>query len=136
MRKVKLLKPVDKPPKLVEWLQETKELENNDPEAAIREYKKIVFKFPLNETAYNRLMIIYRKTKIPELEMSWINKGISVFEKKFDSGKAHPNAKVTSLSKSIVRSVGLTDKKGKYFFQPQPVARWLKRKELLEKRAK
>ena len=132
---VKNMKPA-KSPKLVEWFMETKELENNDPEAAIREYKNIVSRFPLNETAYNRLMIIYRKMKMPEQEMNWINKGIRVFEKKFDSGKAHPNAKVTSLSKSIVRSVGLTDKKGKYYYQPQPVARWQKRKELLEKRMK
>ena len=130
------MKPVNKPLKLVEWLQETKEIENKDPESAIKEYKNIVSRFPLNETAYNRLMIIYRKMKIPEQEMSWINKGIRVFEQKFDTGKAHPNAKVTSLSKSIVRSVGLTDKKGKYYFQPQPVARWQKRKELLEKRMK
>jgi len=111
-------------------------MEKNDREQAIKEYKKIAAVYPLNEKVYDRLMILYRQQKMPKDELLWINKAIRTFEEKFKNATAKPSAKVASISKSLIRSMGLADKKGKSYYLPQPIARWTKRKELLEKKQK
>jgi hypothetical protein len=124
------------PLKLIPWLDEAGEMERQDKEEAIKEYKKIAAVYPLNEKVYDRLMILYRQLKMPKDELAWINKSIRAFEEKFKSATAKPSAKVASISKSLIRSMGLADKKGKSFYLPQPIARWTRRKELLEKKQK
>lgn len=124
----------NEPLKLVPWLSETRLLEKKDREAAVREYKKISDVYPLSDVAYDRLMILYRQQKMPKEEMSVINKAIRVFEEKFRSKQVKPTAKVAALSKSLIRSMGLADRKGNSYFLPQPIAKWTKRKELLEKK--
>lgn len=121
---------------LREWLPETRQLEKRDKEAAIKEYKRMVVAYPVNEEIYNRIMILCRQLKEPQEEMRWIDKAIVAFEKSFNqtSSKTSPSAKVKSLSKSILQSTGLMDKKGKALYRPQPIGRWQKRKDLLKAR--
>ncbi len=124
----------NEPLKLIPWLSETRLLEKKDREAAVREYKKISDVYPLSDVAYDRLMILYRQQKMPKEEMSVIDKAIRVFEKKFRSKQVKPTAKVAALSKSLIHSMGLADRKGNSYFLRQPIARWTKRKELLGKK--
>ncbi len=124
----------DEPLKLIPWLGEASELEKQDKEEAVKEYKKIAAAYPLNEKVYDRLMILYRQLKMPKEESFWINKAIRTFEEKFKTTTVRPSAKVASISKSLIRSMGLADKKGKSYYLPQPIARWTRRKELLEKK--
>ena len=133
MAVVKKLIP-DEKKKLVPWLEETKNLEKEDKESAVREYKRIASAYPLSEQVYDRMMILFRQLKMPKEEMFWIDKAINIFEKKFSKNTARPKAKVVTISKSLIRSMGLSDKKGRLVYQPQPIARWEKRKQLLQKK--
>ena len=126
----------DEPLKLVPWLEEAAEMEKQDKEEAVKEYRKIASAYPLNEKVYDRLMILYRQLKMPRDELIWIDKAIRVFEEKFNSAAPKHSPKVASLSKSLIRSMGLADKKGKSYYLPQPIARWTRRKELLQKKQK
>ena len=135
MAKVKNIKK-DEPLKLVPWLNEAGELEKQDKEEALSEYKKIAVVYPLNEKVYDRLMILYRQLKMSKEELLWINKAIRIFEEKFNTSSVKHSAKIASLSKSLTRSMGLADKKGKSYYLPQPIARWTNRKELLQKKQK
>ncbi len=118
------------------WLPETRQLEKSDRGTALREYQRIAKVYPLSEPVYDRIMILYRQLKEPDKELSWINKAIKIFEKHFAKprSKARTTAKINALSKALLRSTGLVDKKGKALHQPQPIGRWQKRKELLEAR--
>jgi hypothetical protein len=121
---------------LNDWLEETRELEKTDREGALREYQNIAKDYPLTEAVYDRILILYRLLKKPAEELRWIGKAIKVFEKHFAKprSKTRSNAKINSLSKSILRLTGLVDKKGRAVHQPQPIGRWQKRRELLEAR--
>jgi hypothetical protein len=120
--------------KLVPWLDKTRLLEKEDKEEAIKEYKKIASTYPLNEEVYDRLMILYRQLKMEKEELFWIDKAIKVFEKSFKKPSFHSSSRIASLSKSLLRSTGLIDKKGESFYQPEPIGKWQKRKELLIKK--
>jgi hypothetical protein len=133
MARIKNIKK-DEPLKLVPWLDEAGEMEKEDREQAVNEYKRIAAVYPLNEKVYDRLMILYRQLKMPKEELFWINKAIRTFEEKFKAGMSTPSPKIASISKSLIRSMGLADKKGKSYYLPEPIARWTKRKELLEKK--
>jgi tetratricopeptide (TPR) repeat protein len=121
-----------------EWLAEAQEQEaGGHLEMAARIYEKIIRKAPLTEPAYNRLLIIYRKLKEYKKELAVINTGIKAFEAMFYKSRVPAgNNKVTRLSRSLMKSVGLTDKKGKTLYEPDPIARWRKRKAIVEKRLK
>lgn len=124
----------DEPLKLIPWLCEATEMEKENKEEAAKEYVKIAAVYPLNEKVYDRLMILYRQLKMPKEELVWINKAIRIFEEKFKTRTGKHTAKIASISKFLIRSTGLADKKGKSYYLPQPIARWTRRKELLEKK--
>jgi len=124
------------PLRLVPWLEEAAEMEKKDKEEAVNEYQKIASAYPFSERVYDRLMILYRQLKMPKDELIWINKAIRVFEEKFKNAASKPSPKVASISRSLIRSMGLADKKGKSYYLPQPIARWTRRKELLQKKQK
>ena len=133
MARVKNIKK-DEPLKLVPWLVEAGVLEKENKEKAVNEYKRIAAVYPLNEKVYDRLMILYRQLKMPKEELFWINKAIRTFEEKFKADTVKPSPKIASISRSLIRSMGLADKKGKAYYLPQPIARWTKRKEVLNKK--
>jgi hypothetical protein len=97
-------------------------------------YEAAIKSKPVDEHPFNRLMIIYRKLKQPKDELRVIRLGISVFEAQFQ--KKSRNKKLTELSNKLMKSAGLADKKGKVLFHHEPVNKWMKRKELLEKKLK
>lgn len=120
-----------------ELLEKAKELEaSGDMEEAAQLYQTIIKKEPLNEFAYSRLMIIYRKAKEYKKELSVIKSGLKAFIDfhKSKTKRSLQNSKVSRLSKSILKSTGLLDTKGKQIYQIEPIGRWEKRRILVEKK--
>lgn len=118
------------------WLYQAKQFESNDePEKAIALYQKVIKENPLNEQAYDRLMIIYRKNKDAKKEKDIINKAIKAYEEFYKNiPKVSQSKKIVSLSRAFMKSTGLTDNKGKLLYQKEPLARWNKRKRVVEKK--
>lgn len=114
----------------LEWLSEAKHLEEKDPDAAIKEYDRIRKSHPLKEESYDRLMILYRKSRRYPEEIRLIKEAIKIFKAGLPVKKVH--AKISRISKFLLKSTGLTDKKGQALYQVQPIGRWQKRKQLLE----
>ena len=102
---------------------------------AINDYEEALKKDPLAEKAYDRLMILYRKEKDYKKELKLINAGIKAFEGFYKSKKTG-SRKIAEISKKLNRSFGFTDKKGNALYDPEPIARWKKRKLTVEKRIK
>ena len=109
--------------------------EKEDISLAIKDYEEAIQKNPLAERAYDRLMILYRKDKNYKKELQLINSGIKAFEKFYKSRKSN-SKKIADISKKLNRSFGFTDKKGNAVYDPEPIARWKKRKITVEKRLK
>ena len=102
---------------------------------AAKIYEEIFSREPLNETVANRLMIIYRKLKLFKKELRVINKGVKSFEAFYRSRSRHrTNKKIAELSSALSVKTGLTDKKGNSAYDPEPIARWKKRKLIVEKK--
>jgi hypothetical protein len=89
-----------------------------------------------DELPFNRLMIIYRKLKQYKDELRVINKGIKRFEEFYRkaSAKGGKGKKLSDLSEAFMKSSGLKDRKGNLVYQPEPIAKWSKRKLVVEKK--
>ena len=119
-------------------LQEAEDAEEKkDCVRAIKLYKQQIKKHPDEEYAYGRLMIIYRKEKMYKQELELINQGIKFFqeyyEKKLNENIGN-NSKIKQLSASLIKSLGLSDKKGTNLYEPEPIPKWKKRKLVVEKK--
>ena len=114
-----------------------KEEPAEDPlDAAAKEQEKLIREHPTYADAYNRLMIIYRKQNQYARELKLINTAIKVFEEAFNKRKPTYNSKVASISKALLKATGLADKKGENLYQWGDLARWKKRKEVVQKKLK
>ncbi len=80
-------------------------------------------------------MILYRKKKDYKSELNIINAGIKAFESFYKSRKSG-SKKIAEISNKLNRSFGFIDKKGNSLNDPEPIARWKKRKLTVEKRIK
>jgi hypothetical protein len=84
-------------------------------------------------------MIIYRKQKMYKEELALINQGIKFFQeyyqKKLNENIGNNN-KIKQLSNSLMKSLGLSDKRGANLYEPQPIPKWKKRKLIVEKKLK
>lgn len=109
--------------------------EKEDVSLAVKDYESAIAANPLLEKAYDRLMILYRKEKNYKNELRTINSGIKAFENFYKSRKSG-SKKIAEISKKLNRSFGFTDKKGNAVYEPEPIARWKKRKITVEKRIK
>jgi tetratricopeptide (TPR) repeat protein len=116
-------------------LGKTHEEEGELSEAA-EAYEKRIKLRPIDEKAYDRLMIVYRKLKEYKKELAIINAGITAFETTYNKTHKAPGKKVASLSQALLKATGLVDKKGESLYQPGPLARWKKRKLVVSKRLK
>jgi tetratricopeptide (TPR) repeat protein len=120
-------------------LQQAEAAEKNDDlELAEKLYKEQIKQNAFNASAYTRLMIIYRKQKKYKEELEIINKALQHFKEyqnKKSSSKTN-NAAIKKLSKSLNKSLGLTDKKGNFLYEPEPIPTWKKRKATVEKKLK
>ena len=124
--------------KVVTLKQPLKEGEKEEKEnisIAIKEYEEAIKKNTLAEKAYDRLMILYRKEKNYKKEFRIITAGIKAFESFYKSKKSR-SKKIAEISQKLNRSFGFTDKKGNSLYDPEPIARWKKRKEVVEKKIK
>ena len=117
-------------------IKQAKEAEKeNDVETATALYEKAIKQKPVLEQPYARLMVIYRKEKEYKKELAVIKKALDIFTNVYDKKKEATNtAKVASLSKALMKSLGVksTDED----FYPEPIAKWLKRKAVVEKKIK
>ena len=110
---------------------------SNDYSKASKYYEKAIKLEPHAEFAYNRLMVIFRKTKDYESELKTIQKGIETFES-YNEKKARRifgrDSKAIQISNSLAKSLGLKDKKGKNLIHPEPIGKWIKRAETVKKK--
>src|SRR5687767_1150387 len=110
---------------------------DKDWEKASLIYEKLIKSNPLEEKAYDRLMIILRKQKEYKKELALINKGIKAFRDLHESqSKSQLNRKALQLSKALLKSTGLADEKGVALYQQEPVGRWTRRKKLVENKVR
>ena len=126
-------------PTIKELLEQGRSYEAEESyDKAIKFYTAVIKKKPMNEMAYNRLMILYRKLKDYQKEIAIIDQAIGLFESESNSGSGnkHADRKIGKLSLTLGKLTGLIDKKGKSLYDPEPVASWKKRKQLAKKRLK
>lgn len=117
-----------------ELTERAKKAEKSDPSKAIELYNGILKKDDLQTNAYDRLMILYRKENDYKKELSIINSGIKAFEKFYKAESGKRSKKVSEISEKLNKAFHLVDKKGVSLYNPEPIARWQKRKETVEKR--
>lgn len=114
-------------------------IKNKEWNAASEIYEELNKRLPAHERFYERLMMLYRRMKLPEKELNIINKGIknisAAFHERGDKlfGK---NASVKRISNSLMKSLGLKNSNGKHLFEPDKVVAWKKRRELVLKKLK
>jgi hypothetical protein len=127
-----------KPTSVKEIINKAEDAEaNDDMGRAATLYEQARKADPANEYPYDRLMIIYRKLKKYKDELRVINEGIRFFETSHQNKSRElfgGDRKIMQLSNALMKKVGLQDKKGKNLYYPQPVAKWRKRKETVEKK--
>jgi tetratricopeptide (TPR) repeat protein len=104
---------------------------DGDLEGAIAMYQKMINKHYQKEFGYQRLMILLRGLKDYKKELTVINQAIDDFKKLYSRRNPLTNKKVITTSKKLIRLMGLGKDDSHY---PQPIQRWLKRKEGLKKR--
>ena len=123
-----------------EIMNEARELEISDEiDKAIKLYQRAIKMEPHNELPYNRLMILYRKQKQYEEELELINKGIKTFEdfyRKKSEKLISKHKAAAKLSDALAKSLGQRGKKVQDLYQPEPIPKWSKRKQLLEKKVR
>src|SRR5215831_12586204 len=109
--------------------------EDDDINKAIRFYEQNIKEDYADKFAFERLMIIYRQQKDFKNELRVIKKGIEVFQQSFKQRVKHSLArrvsdrKLEQLSNAIIKISG--QKKEELHF-PDPIDKWLKRKEIVE----
>ena len=109
-----------------------------DLKEAEKHYNIVLDKDSLNVTAYNRLMIIFRKQKEYRKELGTINKAIKSYEADAKSSiqERKLNSKIATLSRSLAKSLGLLTKSGIPVYINEDVDRWIKRREIVKKKLK
>lgn len=110
------------------------EAEKSDASAAIELYQLILKIDPLQTHAYDRLMVMYRQERNYKKELSVINSGITTFEKFYKEQSGKPSKKISEISEKLNKAFQLVDKKGNSLYSPEPLSRWQKRKETVEKK--
>ena len=78
--------------------------QDDEKEEAIALYLKILRRQPRNEKIYDRLMILYRKTRQPQKEMDIIESGIKAFEEFYSKKIKGPTFKNCPLKCRIAES--------------------------------
>jgi hypothetical protein len=123
-----------KQPSVKEMLRQASEAEsNNDFTSAKGLYRRVLAVDPLNMYAYDRLMILFRKLKKYREELKMINEGIKSYQQFYQESRTG-SKKISELSRKLNRSFGLADSRGNSLYEPEPIARWKKRKTNLQKK--
>ncbi|MBO9659708.1 MAG: hypothetical protein J7527_12880 [Chitinophagaceae bacterium] len=102
---------------------------------AAKLYLQYLRKLPASEYAFSRLMIIYRKQGKRDKELEIIERGIKTFQEIFRKRtKVSPTKKTVEISKKLLKAMGMADSKGIELNEREPLRKWKKRKELLERK--
>ncbi len=121
-------------------IEQARQLESEgSAKDAIGFYRQVLKEDPLNDIAYGRLMVIYRKEKDYRKELAVINEAIKAYEGNIRSQKEQRvkgKRKAASLSKSLAQSLGLADSKGAPVYEDRILISWRKRKETVAKKLK
>ncbi len=122
-------------------VNEAREAESNDDiDTAVKLYEENIKSGYPDQYSFDRLMVLYRKQKKYKDELRVINRGIKVFtddyarRQKGQISEARNKKQVTALSNAIMQKSGLKDKKGNDTYVPEPLNKWMKRKQTVEKR--
>ena len=112
------------------------EEQKGDIQKAIEYYEAAIQDGRADEYPYDRLMVLYRKEKNYKHELRVINLGLKVFATfyKKSTAKTGHGKKLSALSEAFMKSAGLKDKNGELVYQPEPIGKWSKRKEVVERK--
>jgi hypothetical protein len=112
----------------------------DNAEAAIKLYEENIKEGYPDPFAFDRLMVLYRKLKRYKDELRVIKRGIRVFTDANEKRRkgmfetARSKRQVHALSAELMKKTGLADKKGNETYLPEPLGKWTKRKEVVEKK--
>ena len=111
--------------------------DNSEKEKAEKLYRQAIKKEPHLEQAYQRLMILLRKQKKYEEELSLITKAIHQFEEFYKQRSEKllgKHSQATRISNALAKSLGQNGKKTEAIFYPQPIPKWIQRQSVVEKK--
>lgn len=111
-----------------------------DTKRAVELYESGIKKGIADPFPFDRLLVIYRRQRKYKDELRVILRGIEVFNQQLEEQQGYllkrtKNAGVMKrLSKAFGKSSGLSDKKGNLKYLPGPLAKWLRRKKIVEQK--
>ncbi|PWV45806.1 bacterial transcriptional activator domain-containing protein [Chitinophaga sp. S165] len=121
-------------------LVKAKEAESlGDSTKALALYQQVVNNDPLEEMAWQRLMVIYRKQRDYKSELKIINLALKSYEAHNKDAQKQwllKNKKSATLFKSLAKSLGLMDSKGIITNNDPILDKWNYRKEWVTARLK
>lgn len=112
---------------------------DGDATGAIALYQQAVQNDPLEEQAWQRLMVLHRKKKDYTGELKVINLALKAFDthtKETQQQWLQKNKKAAALVKSLAKSLGLMTSKGVMIDNNPILEKWKHRKELITVRLK
>jgi tetratricopeptide (TPR) repeat protein len=110
-----------------------------DNPKAVALYQQAVSNDPLEEHAWQRLMVIHRKEKDYKSELKIINLALKSYETHTKEAQKQwllKNKKAATLFKSLAKSLGLMDSKGTITNSNPILDKWNRRKEWVMARLK
>ena len=109
---------------------------NGEFKAAAKLYEKLYKRSPAKIKIVHRLLVLFRKLKNAEKEISYIDAAIKMNEQYYTAVKKQ-DTKTIAISKKLNLLLGHTDKKGKNVFKTDEVLKLQKRKvNLLKKQSR
>ena len=107
--------------------------------AAAKIYSQALKNDPMDDIAYNRLMVYYRRQKDYKMELKIIQTAIAAHLRHAqETGQQwlKKNKKTARTAKALVKSLGLVDRKGLPKLETRQLATWRKRMTVVRKRMK
>ena len=115
-----------------ELLERAKKLETDgEKEQALLAYKAMLKKGYQKELAYQRIMILLRNLGEYKKELDVIDQAIDDFKRIYSERNKISNKQAIATSKKLMKSMGMLNNAQEY---PEPVPRWIKRRETLKKK--
>lgn len=110
-----------------------------ETDTAEKLYKQALKNDPLDDLAWNRLMVTYRRRKDYKQEQQIIKAAIAAHVQHAQDDQAawlKRNRKTARTAKALVKSLGLLDRKGMPKLETRQLEAWRKRLTLVNKRIK
>jgi tetratricopeptide (TPR) repeat protein len=100
-------------------------------------YERIIKQAPMEAVAHNRLMVLTRREKDYRKELRIIQQAIAAHTRHAQENQQawlRSHKKTARLAKALVKSLGLTDRKGLPVVENRQLANWRKRLQVVKKR--